>query len=491
MKRMSILAALAATSLAHMLPALAGQAPGASTDPNAPISHHDRVYASEQFSNTVSIVDPADNHLVGVIRLGDTSPTNFSPLYKGQVLVHGMGFSPDHRTLAIVAIGSNSVTFIDTATNAVKHTTYVGRSPHEAFYTPDGSEVWVTVRGENYVEVLDAQTYAEKTRIVTPAGPGMTIFSTDGKYGYVCSSFNPEVDVITVADHQIVAKVTQDSPFCPNIAATPDGKQVWFTLKDTGKTQVFDAHPPFSLIKTLDTGPITNHVNFAVNAKGSYAYITVGGLNAVKVYRTDTFAQVATIPVGNMPHGVWPSGDGTRIYVGLENSDTMTAIDTRTNKVIAVVPIGQAPQAIAYVSNAVPEGDGTQNTQPLGLSGHAAHLSMVEAGHTGNAEAPTSVVLYDQGVVQVLQASVTGLQPKQPYVLGLSNAADGSGPVEPIARFMTNPAGSAIVDTVGQIRQIVAPGASDTAAVADKRRYLVIAPAVDGKPGDVVQIQSL
>ena len=148
MKRMSILAALAATSLAHMLPALAGQAPGASTDPNAPISHHDRVYASEQFSNTVSIVDPADNHLVGVIRLGDTSPTNFSPLYKGQVLVHGMGFSPDHRTLAIVAIGSNSVTFIDTATNAVKHTTYVGRSPHEAFYTPDGSEVWVTVRGE-------------------------------------------------------------------------------------------------------------------------------------------------------------------------------------------------------------------------------------------------------------------------------------------------------------------------------------------------------
>ena len=30
----------------------------------------------------------------------------------------------------------------------VKHTTYVGRSPHEAFFTPDGKEVWVTVRGE-------------------------------------------------------------------------------------------------------------------------------------------------------------------------------------------------------------------------------------------------------------------------------------------------------------------------------------------------------
>jgi YVTN family beta-propeller protein len=72
-----------------------------------------------------------------------------SPLYRGQLLVHGLGFSPDHHTIAVVAIGSNSVTFIDTRTNAVKHVTYVGRAPHEAFFTPNGSEVWVTVRGEN------------------------------------------------------------------------------------------------------------------------------------------------------------------------------------------------------------------------------------------------------------------------------------------------------------------------------------------------------
>ena len=72
--------------------------------------------------------------------------------------MHGTGFSPDHKTLAVVSIGSNSVTFIDTATNAVKHVTYVGRSPHEAFFTPAGREVWVTVRGEDYVAVLDGPT---------------------------------------------------------------------------------------------------------------------------------------------------------------------------------------------------------------------------------------------------------------------------------------------------------------------------------------------
>ena len=218
-------------------------------------------------------------------------PQNLSPLYTGQLLVHGMGFSPDFRTLAVVAIGSNAVNFIDTATNSVKHVTYVGRSPHEAFFTPDGSEVWVTVRGTNYVSVLDGTTYKEKARITVPNGPGMTIFSPDGKYGYVCSSFTPETVVINVSDRQIVGRVPQASPFCPNIAATPDGTQVWFTLKDSGKTQVFEARPPFTLLKTIDTGPITNHVNIVHNAKGTFAYVTVGGLNQVQVFRTGDFAR--------------------------------------------------------------------------------------------------------------------------------------------------------------------------------------------------------
>jgi YVTN family beta-propeller protein len=466
--------------------ALAGQAPAASSAPDIPVSHRDRVYAGEQFSNTVSVTDPADNKLLGVIRLGEPQPMNLSPLYGGQLLVHGMGFSSDHRTLAVVSIASNAVTFIDTATNAVKHITYVGRAPHEAFFTPDDKEVWVTVRGENYVAVLDGTTFVEKTRIILPNGPGMTIFSPDGKYGYVCSSFTPETDVVTVADHKIVGKVPQASPFCPNIAATPDGSQVWYTLKDIGKTQVFDAKPPFALLKTLDTGPITNHVNIVRNAHGQFAYVTIGGLNEVKVFRTSDFSLVATIPVGKLPHGVWPSGDGSRIYVGLENDDRMTAIDTLTNKVIATSPIGQAPQAVVYVPDAIPEGAGTTGLQPLGVAGEAAHFTMVAVDRkiADGATAPTSVTLFDQGLTQVLEAAVSGLEPKQPYVLALATRADGGGKLQPLSGFMTNPAGSQIVNAVGPIRQVVRGGTNTP------RRYLVIAPGSAANPGKPVQVQA-
>ncbi len=459
----------------------AGQVPGRASAPDIPISSHDRVYLSDQTSNTVSVVDPATEKLLGVIRLGDPTPGNLSPLYKGQLLVHGMGFSPDHRTLVVVSVGSNSVAFIDTQTNHVKHIAYVGRAPHEAFFTLDGKEVWVTVRGEDFVQVLDGKTYQPTRRIQVPNGPGMTIFSPDGKYGYVCSSFTPETVVIDTKTHRIAGRIKQASPFCPDIAATPDGRQVWFTLKDIGKTQVFNAKPPFADITVLDTGPITNHVNITRNANGQFAYVTIGGLNEVKVFTTTDHPElVATIPTGELPHGLWPSGDGTRIYVGLENADAVTAIDTKSNKVVATISSGQSPQGMVYIPNAVPSGEGTENLSPIGTSGEAVHLTLASVG-AGKAE--TTVAVNNQGLVDLLEAAITGLEAKKPYLLALVNNADGSGPLEPVAKFMTNPAGAAIVVTIGPLRRAVQGNEGSP------HRYLVIAPLIEDKPGAPVQVQ--
>jgi hypothetical protein len=71
----------------------------------------------------------------------------------------------------------------------------------------------------------------------------------------------------------------------------------------------------------------------------------------------------------------------------------------------------------------------------------------------------------------------------RPYVLALAHEADGKGPLEPLSAFTTNPAGSAIVNATGPIRQVVHG--------EDKmqRRYLVIAQGRADSPGAVVQVQ--
>ena len=227
----------------------------------------------------------------------------------------------------------------------------------------------------------------------------------------------------------------------------------------------------------------SNAVNFVVTRRVMLAYITVGGLNEVQVFRTTDFVKVATIPVGKLPHGIWPSGDGTRINVGLENDDGLAAIDTASNTVTATVRIGQAPQALTYVPNAVPEGAVLQGLQPLDVAGRAAHLFIVPVGYAGG-NPPTSVALVDQGLLQVLQAAVTGLEPRRAYVLALSTRPDGGGVLSPLAAFTTNPAGAAVVNALGPIRQIVQGDAEV------QRRYLVIAPGTPGQHGAAVQVQA-
>jgi YVTN family beta-propeller protein len=456
--------------------AFAQQAPWGRAD--IPVSGHDRVYAADQTSNTISVIDPSSNKLLGVIRLGDPVPGALSPLYKGELLVHGLGYSPDSKTLAVVSVASNSITLIDTATNAIRGKVYVGRSPHEAFFTPDGRELWVTVRGESYVSVIDPAQMKETRRIELANGPGMTIFGTDGKYAFVCSSFVPELAVIDVASHEVVKRLSQVSPFCPNIAVSPENDEVWITLKDAGKVQVFSAKPPFDQEAVLETGPITNHVNFVNNANGKLAYITIGGANVVKVFRRGATPElVATIPVGSLPHGIWPSGDGSRVYVALENGEQAAAIDTLTNKVIANIPIGQTTQALVYVPGAVPNGAGTDNLVPLGEAGNTARLHL-EAGGTVLPDAQASVAVNSLGLLDLVQIAAAGLAPKAQYRVYLAGSNHAPfGKLEALAILKTNPDGAGIVQAIGPLKTL-APRDSG-GAVARFERFLIVTDTKD------------
>ena len=425
----------------------------------------DRVYTADQTSNTISVIDPATNKLLGSIHLGEDVPAALSPLYRGELLVHGLGFSPDHRTLDVVSIGSNSVTLIDTETNTVKGKIYVGRSPHEAFFRPDGRELWVAVRGENYVSVIDPVRKREMRRIETANGPGMVLFRPDGKFAFVPSSFTPEMDVIETATYRVIARVPQASPFSPNLAVDQD--EVWVTLKDSGKTQVVSAKPPFRTLTVLETGPITNHVAFVRNAAGRFAYVTVGGKNEVLVYRRDSGSSpqlVATIKTGDLPHGIWGSGDGGRVYVGLENGDSVLAIDTATNRCVATIPVGQLPQALVYVPDAVTSDKGAANLRSLDLAEQALHLELTPPpGATAAAHA--SVSINSLGPIDHLQIALTGLDPGKKYWVILVGGAQP----QVLATFSAGIGGTAIAQALGPLKRVIAPSQVEQAMKLEVR----------------------
>lgn len=452
---------------------------------NAPITHRDRVYQADQTSNTVSVIDPVDNKLLGLIKLGDARPNVLSALYKGELNVHGLGFSPDHRTLAVISPGSNSVTLVDTATNKVKGIIYIGRSPHEGFFTADGKELWVVVRGEDYISVIDPVQMRETRRVKTANGPGMVVFSPDGKFAFVCHSFTAELDVIDTRTYEVVKRIPVVSPFSPNLAITADGAEIWMTHKDVGKTTVIDARR-MEVTHVLETGAVTNHVNFAQTSQGRLTYITIGGENVVKVYKHRNGAPelIATIPTGALPHGIWPSDNGSRIYVALENGDAVDVIDTTLQKVIAQIKTGKMPQALVYVSNASPEMNAA-NLVPLERSIENIQLKFaVPTGRKASKDLPTMPgpsgfgVVRPLGLLDSVDVNFSGLVPDTEYELALSgNDANAAKNPVVLTILKSDKKGKATGQALSPLRGILQSSAANGKGSADS----IVLRSADGK----------
>jgi YVTN family beta-propeller protein len=102
----------------------------------------------------------------------------------------------------------------------------------------------------------------------------------------------------------------------------------------------------------------------------------------VKVYKTGTSApeQVATMMTGALPHGIWPSDDGTRIYIALENGDGVDVIDTAQQKVIATIKSGQMPRSS---SSRTPRRSSAINLEPLKRAVENIQLKFMPPAGTG------------------------------------------------------------------------------------------------------------
>lgn len=429
---------------------------------------HDRVYTGNQISNTVSVIDPSTNTFLGEIVLGKAYPNVLTPVYKGQVLVHGLRYSPEKKMLAAVSIGSNSVTLISTETNKVLKTIYVGRAAHEPTFTPDGNQVWTTIRGEAYVSVIDVNKMEEIKQVPVADGPGMIAFSPDGKLAYVGSSFTSVVEVVNTDTYEIVKRIPVVSPFSPNIFTSPDGKLVGLTHKDIGKVSVINTEN-MTVEKVISTGAITNHVTFNYIGKKLMMYVTVGGENKVKVYDVaDNYKLVNNITVGALPHGLWSSPDGKLLYTGLEFADQVQAINTETMKVLPPVQIGQSPQAIVYAANAVSDSNNKVGLKPL-LDAKTTQVVELKASNK-NDKSYGRLAVRSIGLTDLVEQKFSALQPNKSYTLALTKSSKAPYKADyEINTFTANAKGQYGGQSTGLVKKV-----SNTQANSDYKHVILI-----------------
>jgi len=106
-----------------------------------------------------------------------------------------------------------------------------------------------------------------------------------------------------------------------------------------------------TLNKILGITALTFLMLVSIASASPFAYITNAQSNSVSVIDTATNKVTATIPVGSNPIGVAINQNGTKVYVGNALSNDISVIDTATNNIIATVRVGNSPQGVAVSPN--------------------------------------------------------------------------------------------------------------------------------------------
>ena len=306
------------------------------------IDPRDRVFITNEDSNTLVVIDPKTNTVESTINLtsfdedsrppfryvtAGIAPTHAAmihkPLYHGCIDAHGAVPSPDGRLLATSGRGSSNIYLIDAeqrrvvgnspnpaagpTTNPERLSSglLLGREPHEPTFTRNGRELWVTLRGEDRIAIVDVERALRQLKgadspgasavrqfLPTVNGPAQVWFNRDGTLAFVASQKVSQVDVFRVnpgADgHSQPQRLTtldisaQDKPgFTPFMKTTPDGAEVWFSHKLADALSCRSTQGGFDLIDSvaLGMGARPNHVEFVSNARGSVVYASLARID--------------------------------------------------------------------------------------------------------------------------------------------------------------------------------------------------------------------
>lgn len=321
-----------------------------------------RIYVPNLRSNDVYVIDPATDKVVDRFAVG-RSPQHVVPAWDLQTL-----------WIANNAEGGTdgSLTPVDPKTGKPGQAVSVD-DPYNMYFTPDGKDAIVVAEAHARLDFRDPKTMALKSSLDVPQCTGINHadFSIDGRYALFTCEFGGKLAKIDFVNRQVVGYLELDRKGMPqDIRVSPDGK-----------------------------------VFYVADMMADGVYVIDG----------DAFTKIGFIPAGVGTHGLYPSRDGTKLYIANRGSNhvhgprhgkgSVSVLDFATRKVVATWPIpgGGSPDMgnvsadgntlwlsgrFDDVVYAIDTTSGAVRSIPVGMEPHGLTVwpqpGRYSLGHTGN-----------------------------------------------------------------------------------------------------------
>lgn len=263
----------------------------------------------------------------------------------------------------------------------------------------DGQRVYVALHSLDQLAILDAQTGKEIKRVATGNGPQSVRLAAGTGRVYVSNLLpNPtspdqpcrnEITVIDDASGRVVERIILDNANVGRgIAFTSDGSTAmaaisrpknlvpmvqvargWMVTNGFAVISTGALHPPIQLLVDLPNQSFADSYGIAITPDDRKCYLTSAGTDTVLAIDLDRVKEVveaigggslprhaddlglsrryvtARISVGANPEALALSSDGHWLYVANRLEDSISVIDTRDDRVVRTLSIGQPPPA--------------------------------------------------------------------------------------------------------------------------------------------------
>jgi len=333
------------------------------------------LYVVCQGRDEVRVVDPDSGKVVGSIHVGHVP--------------RDIALSSDSHRLYVTNAWSDTVSVIDTASREVVQTLPTGFEPTGIVVDQSGTTLYVANRLSNDVSVIDLTTGQEIKRLLAGRGASYLALSHDGKWIY-CTHIYPnmgafrsepdsEITVIDTATRRVVErKPLHNVAGVFHVAASTDGK-LMAAAQLRPKNLIPLAHVEHGAVFGDSLALFGDDVGgtvqvpldeldryyalpwgIAITPDKSKIFLTTAGSQSVtaidvsKLLKTvrsrrqpfandlSASAEYATsrIRVGHNPRGLVFSPDGKRLYVANRLDDTISVIDTASEKVVSTIDLG-------------------------------------------------------------------------------------------------------------------------------------------------------
>jgi YVTN family beta-propeller protein len=316
-----------------------------------------RIYVTNSAGDSIHVIDPSTNKVVQQIRNIEGA--------------HGIAFSPDGSRVYVSDEVDSTLDVFDRKTGKLIKKVALSAHPNNIAVAKDGRIVVGIARDPGALDIIDPLTLTRSKSVPVNGRLHNVYVTPDSKYAVTGSIRTGIVTVIDLTSEQPVWEVKFDKGIRPMaIEAGPDGatKRIFVQLSDLNGFAVVDfaarkevARVKLPAAKTEfetdgDRATAPSH-GIGVAPDGKNLWVTSIPNNAVYVYSVAdlTLTGEVALPSLKLPgheaisavaNWVTFTPDGNTVYIANAGLRSVSAIDTKSMKLIAVVPVGEVPKRI-------------------------------------------------------------------------------------------------------------------------------------------------